>query len=129
MLTGSTAKVMDTFKQILADVDLVGGENTGNVILAKTMSDRHIVEKNFNSLLKEYRSTILPSVVETWNTLSQDQQQTMSTLNNFFCGMHILVGMADTASATLYQWENTHFEGAPVQTCALKRKSESGIVR
>ena len=106
MLTGSTAKVMDTFKQILADMDLVGGENTGNVILAKiknTMSDRHIVEKNFNSLLEEYRSTILPSVIQSWNTLSQDQQQTMSTLNNFFCGMHVLVGMADTASATLCQ--------------------------
>ena len=53
----------------------------------------------------------------------------MSTLNFFFCGMHVLVGMADTASATLYQWEATHFEGAPVQTCALQRKSESGIVR
>lgn len=42
MLTGSTT---NTFKQILADVDLVGGENIGNVILAKiknTMSDRHI---------------------------------------------------------------------------------------
>ena len=132
MLTGSTAKVMDTFKQILADMDLVGGENTGNVILAKiknTMSDRHIVEKNFNSLLEEYRSTILPSVIQSWNILSQDQQQTMSTLNNFFCGMHVLVGMADTASATLCQWETTHFEGAPVQTCVLKRKSESGIVR
>ena len=35
MLTGSTANVMDTFKQILADMDLVGGENAGNVILAK----------------------------------------------------------------------------------------------
>ena len=43
--------------------------------------------------------------------------------------MHVLVGMADAASATLCQWESTHFEGAPVQTCALKRKSESGIVR
>ena len=43
--------------------------------------------------------------------------------------MHVLDGMANTASATLCQWENTHFEGAPVQTCALKRKSESGIVR
>ena len=73
MLTGSTANVMDTFKQILADVDLVGGENTGNVILGKiknTVSDRHIVEKNLNSLLEEYRSTILPGVVESWNMLS-----------------------------------------------------------
>ena len=45
-------------------------------------------------------------VLESWNTLSQDQQQTVSTLNNFICGMHVLVGMADTASATLCQWGN-----------------------
>ena len=29
MLTGSATRDMDTFKQILANVDLVGGENSG----------------------------------------------------------------------------------------------------
>ena len=111
---------MGTFKQMLADMELVG-ENTGNVILAKiknTMSDWHIVEKNFNCLLEEYRSTVLPSVVESWNALSCDQQLFLRDA----C-------FSDTASATLCQWEATHFEGAPVQTYALRRKSESGRVR
>ena len=132
MLTGSTVKVLDTFKQVLADIELVGGENAASVILAKiknTMSDRHIVEKNFNTLLEEYRSSILPDVVQSWNALSCEEQQSMSTLNNFFCGMHVLVGMADAASATLCQWEATHFKEHPIHSCVLIRKSEPGIVR
>ena len=44
------------------------------------MSDRHIVEKNFNSLLQSYRLEVLPSVAE----LGEDEQQGISTLNNFF---------------------------------------------
>ena len=63
MLTGSTAKVMDTFKQILADVELVGGENTGNVILTKiknTMLDGHIVEKNLTACWRSIEAPFFP---------------------------------------------------------------------
>ena len=35
MVTGSTDKVMDTFKQIMTDVELVGGGKTGSVILTQ----------------------------------------------------------------------------------------------
>ena len=47
MLTGSTTQVLHTFKQILSDVELVAGPNSGKFILSKinTMSDRHVVEK------------------------------------------------------------------------------------
>ena len=64
-----------------------------------TMLDRQIVEKT-NSLLEDYRTTTLAGIVESWDTMSCEQCS-MSTLNSFFCGMHILVRMADTASATL----------------------------
>ena len=96
----------------------------------RTMSDRHIVQKNFNTLLEEYRLGVLPSIIEDWNQLSTAEQDQLSHLNNFFCGMHVLVGMADTTSSTLLQWENTHFE-APIgaATIIAASKSESGIVR
>ncbi len=134
MLTGSANQVLHTFKQILSDLELVAGSNSGGVVLAKiksTMSDRHIVEKNFNSLLEDYRKEVLPAVVESWDQMTPEQQSSVSTLNNFFCGMHLLVGMADTASSTLLQWELTHFEGTegPAGTSVLVRKSESGVVR
>lgn len=94
------------------------------------MSDQHIVQKNFNTLFEDYRADVLPSVVQDWSKLSQAEQDRLSLLNNF-CGMHVLVGMADTTSSTLLQWENTHFD-SPVGAAAsviTASKTESGIVR
>ena len=134
MLTGSADLTLHTLKQILADLDVVAGAGTGAGLLAKiknTMSDHHVVQKKFNSLLEDYRSEILPTIVSDWDRLSATEQDHLSTLNNFFCGMHVLVGMADTAASTLLQWENAHFEsviGAAANVGCLN-KSESGIVR
>ena len=135
MLSGSATQVLSTFQQILYDLELTTQSGSSRVILSKiknTMSDRHIVEKNFNSLLQSYRMEVLSSVVDNWAELGEDEQQSISTLNNFFRGLHLLVGMADVASCTLLQWELTHFEGT-VGAAALfgstTRQSESGIVR
>ena len=130
MLTGSTTQGLHTFRQILlSDVELVAGPKAGGLILAKiknTMSDRHIVEKNFNS-----HRDILPTIVHSWEQMTHEEQNSIGTLNNFFCGMHILVGMADTASSALLQWEYTHFQGTdqPAGPSVFVKKSESGIVR
>ena len=89
MLTGSTTQVMHTFKQVLSDVKLVAGPNSGNHIVSKiknTMSDRHIVEKNFNHLLEDYCTGILPTIIESWEQMTPEEQGSISTLNNFFCG-------------------------------------------
>ena len=105
MLTGSTKQVLHTFKQILSDIELVAGPNTGKLILSKlknTMSDRHVVEKKFNDVLEDYRRDILPTVIDTWEQMTPEEQGSISTLNNFFCGMHVVVGMADAASSVFY---------------------------
>ena len=86
--------------------------STGAGLLSKvknTMPDHHTVQKKFNSLLEDYRSEILPIIISDWKELSVAEQDQLSSLNNF-CGMHILVGMADTVSSTLLLWENEHFE-------------------
>ena len=135
MSSGSATHVLSTFQQILYDLELITQSGSSHVILSKiknTMSDRHIIEKNFNSLLQSYRLEVLPSVVDNWAELGEDEQQGISTLNNFFCGLHLLVGMADVASSTLLQWELTHFEGtvgAAGLFSSATRQSESGIVR
>jgi len=41
--------------------------------------------------------------------MNADELWSICTLN-FFCGLHLLVGMADAASTTLLQWEQAHFE-------------------
>ena len=57
MLTGSAEVTLHTFKQIISDLSLVSGEKSSDSVVAKiknTMSDRHIVQKNFNALLEDY---------------------------------------------------------------------------
>ena len=66
--------------------------------------------KNFNALLEGYPLEILPSVVDKWNEMNVDERQSIGTLNNFFCRLHLLVGMADTTSSALLHWEQAHFE-------------------
>ena len=72
MLSGSATQVLSAFQQILYDLELTSQSGSSHVILSKiknTMSDRHIVEKNFNSLLQSYRMEVLPSVGDNWAEL------------------------------------------------------------
>ena len=134
MLSRSATEVLSTFQQILCSLELVLQSGSSNVILSKiksTMSDRHIVEKKFNFLLEEYHLQVLSIVSDNWVDLNVEEQQSISTLNNFFCGLHLLVGMADTVSSTLLQWELSHCEGSvgAVTLFSGIKKSESGIIR
>ena len=65
------------------------------------MSDRHVVEKKFNDLLEDYRREVLPTIIDSWEQITPDNQSSISSLNNLFCGMHVVVGMADMTSSVL----------------------------
>ena len=51
----------------------------------------------FNELLESYRAEILPDIFQGWNTFTSEQQLSFIRVNNFFCGLHFLVGLADAA--------------------------------
>ena len=110
MVSGSAEKTLDGLKEIVSDIEKVcsdGSESEKLVAALKnTMSDRHIVEKKFNELLKEYRADVLPKVVEGWDKMNEEQRKCVEQINNFFCGMHFVVGLADQASACMKVWEN-----------------------
>ena len=72
------------------------------------MSDRASSQKAFNTLLSEYRAEILPKIVTNWDGISEDEQQSMSQMHNFFCGMHLVVNMAETVSESLKLFERDH---------------------
>lgn len=59
------------------------------------MSDRASTEKSFNILLENLRNTVLPLIMEDWNELEVTEQSLCSKLNNFLCGLHLTVGIAD----------------------------------
>ena len=112
--SGSAQNTLDTLKEILDDLDVVGREPGRSAASAKivqkvknTMSDRHAAEKLFCDYLSEYRAEILPSVVSGWEEVCETEQEQLMRMNNFFCGLHFLVGLAESAEATLKAWEVT----------------------
>ena len=129
MQAGTALQTLDIFKGILQEVERVcniatGRTNVGAQTLStvkNTMSDRHIVQKNFNQLLQAYREEALPVIITNWSELTAVQQKALASMNHFFCGLHFLVGLADTASEVLKQWEMIHDDDT--------NDSESGTVR
>ena len=76
------------------------------VKLKNSMSDRHAAEKLFNQMLAEYCAEILPEVYSGWSEFSKEEKDQFTQMNNFYCGLHFLVALADSAEATLVMWES-----------------------
>ena len=117
IFSGSAMDTMDTFKEILQDIDnvqkAIGKDAVSSEMVAKiknTMSDRHSAEKKFNHLLHDYRMDLLPDVVENWNKMTNEEKETLTRMNNFFCGLHFVVGLADSAEEVLKVWEAQHLD-------------------
>ena len=65
------------------------------------MSDRHTVQKSFNKLLSDYRHEVLPTAIQDWDNLDDNTKLSLLRVNDFFCGLHFLVGLADQAEFSL----------------------------
>ena len=120
VFSGSAQNTLETLTEILEDIDVVqkecGRSAVSATIIAKiknTMSDRHSAEKLFSEVLADYRASILPDIVLDWENLSTEEQSEMTRMNNFFCGLHFLVGLADAAEETLKIWESAVEEKEP----------------
>lgn len=102
--------------------------------IQNTMSDRAGTEKNFNRLLEEFRKEVLPQVVDNLGALTENQQKPISAMNNLFCGLHLLVGMADVAEDSLKKFERNFLDGkligsAAVPELKIYHRQESGTLR
>ena len=133
----SAATTLDTFKDILTDISDTCTEyekddrlkSVGYHILAgirDTMSDRAATEKAFNNQLEDFRIRIMPEVRDNWNDLSKEEVGKVSKMHNFFCALHLLVGMADTASASILKFESLTRDASPEST--QMSSSEAGTV-
>lgn len=94
------------------------------------MSDRAATELKFNELLESYREEVLPQVRADYNTMDDKEKETVSRLNNFFCGLHGLAHMANAAQKGLYEAEVGNFSGIPpVYDKTFSKSDESGCFR
>lgn len=130
VFSGSAQDTLDALLEILDDLDAVRKEIGESAVSTKivanlknTMSDRHAAEKLFSQILAEYRADILPDVMDGWKDMTDDEHNQLIRMNNFFCGLHFLVGLADSAEATLKLWETTFDEDS------TQEKQSSGTQR
>ena len=68
------------------------------------MSHCCAVQKKFNDLFIEFTKNILKNATKNFDSYSVEQQEKMTKVNQFFCGLHYLVGLADQAGGCLKVW-------------------------
>ena len=52
-----------------------------------------MLKRSFKLICAMQKNTI----VQSWEQMTPDEQGSISTQNNFFCGLHVVVGMADNS--------------------------------
>lgn len=102
--------------------------------IKSTMSDRASTEKHFNKLLEEYRMTVLPDIIDNYHQLSNEEHKLCGQINNFFRGLHLLVGMANVCEPALRKFETAFLNERLIDSATqseLNRyhRAESGTLR
>ncbi|CAC5393343.1 unnamed protein product [Mytilus coruscus] len=109
--------VLETLEEILKEIEdrtqYLQNENPPSLAynilknISNTMSDRAPTEKSFQQLLQDYRTTLLKENMDNFNELSEPDQILITKMNNFFCGLHLLVNIADLICSIFKEWEQT----------------------
>ncbi|XP_033731138.1 uncharacterized protein LOC117320739 [Pecten maximus] len=136
LVTKSGKDTLQAFKEILFDLDQryynTQSLTSQNMLfhIRNTMSDRAATEMKFNQLLETYRCEVLPEMVQDWNDLDEEDRNVLSRLNNFFCGLHSLVHIAEVANQSILEVEKTNFnEDVPIFNKKFQKSLESGTLR
>ena len=127
--------ILNTFQEILSDLDRAkqageGNPTVGDCIIANisaTMSDQAATQKLFNKMLEELKQNTLPRVKDNWNEMTDDEKDSCSRICNFFCGLHILINLADVTNAALCKFEDATDELNKLRSKC--NRGESGTVR
>ena len=71
--------------------------------IKNTMTDRCIVNKAYISKLEKWRASALPQVVTNWAEIDDNVKQEMSTINDMYCGKHLVLNLQEYAASALYE--------------------------
>ncbi|CAC5358011.1 unnamed protein product [Mytilus coruscus] len=111
----AASTTLDMFANILDDISDICETYRNNDItshghsilsnIRNFMSDRAQTNIAFTELLQNYRTEIMPTFLQNWNELTIGEQTSTVKVNNFFCGLHLLVNFAECLSPILLQFE------------------------
>ena len=110
--SGDAQAQLDLLKEVVGDISNASiKSNFSDTFFAsiKNLMSVAIHTKKNNKLLTDYRNTILPKVKSNWELLSESEKSKHLNVNEYFCGLHFIVALADTAEACLKLWEGVVF--------------------
>ncbi|VDI12011.1 Hypothetical predicted protein [Mytilus galloprovincialis] len=122
---------LDVFKQILGEIELRYNQVTTNDVnnqlsikmlqnIKCTTSDRAATQVSFNQHLESYRSSMLQEHLENYHLLQEPDQMLLSKMYNFFCGLHLLVNIAELMNNVFNNFHKDPPEGTEHPEISLK---------
>ena len=107
----ATKDLFSELAKLLIPKDLTPNEiemKQGQLLKAikNVQSDQHIVNKNYFEQLKIYRAEFQPQIIPNFNELSAEEVSKCVCMNQLFCGMHAIIGMANVCKDALKEFEN-----------------------
>ncbi|VDI49876.1 Hypothetical predicted protein [Mytilus galloprovincialis] len=115
MIDKAASTTLDVFINILDDISDVCEQyrqtnvtSPGHSIMCNIrdfVSDRAHTNIAFTVLLEQYRLEIMQDFLQNWEELSDAEQSLAAKVNNFFCGLHLLVNFAECLSPILLLFE------------------------
>ena len=110
-------ETISAIEQLLTINDIASEEEKVNQLLLKmknTMTDRCVVNKRFVTLLEEWREKTLSKVIHNWDALSDTVKTNMMTVNDLYCGKHVVLNLQEYAGAALYDCESVESAGGKI---------------
>ena len=113
MRSGEAQTYLHTFKNILGDmVSLVVPENCRDKSIQKIifsfkgfMTDHTIMNSIFFNKFAHWRETIIPFVIETYESLRDKQKGNISSMHHVFCGLHVHHDLGIYSEKAILEWE------------------------
>ena len=69
------------------------------------MMDRVAVNKAFVRKFREWQAEVLPQVFPQWQQLDEGIHEELVTLNDLYCGKHLVLNFQEYAASALREWE------------------------
>ncbi|WAR29909.1 hypothetical protein MAR_003477 [Mya arenaria] len=131
---GDSQTLFETFQENLSELSNALKHDQNDIAqlvstIVATMSDQGAINPIFNKQLQELRESLMPDIVENWDTYSHDTKPELCKLSNYFCKMHVFVNMANKVDKCMNVFEKSVCMGSNPFSLGLSESGGARLVR
>ena len=139
MAQGNTDAVMHSFEHRIQELaNALGAVDKGDpdrlykeliTSISATMTDQGPTMPQFSDRVESLRRTLLPEVIEHWETLPEEVKTSAAEFGTFYCRMHPLINFAEEINRTLKAFEDICTDGKGTQALFSGESGATRLVR